>query len=51
MRGLAGDGFSTSLLRFKRDVDVKTVGFTREIELVALLLAFGGIEALSIGVD
>jgi len=50
MRGLAGDGFSTSLLRFKRDVDVETAGFTREIELVALL-AFEGIEALSIGVD
>lgn len=31
---LTGEGFSPSPLRFKRDADVETVGFTREIELV-----------------
>jgi len=33
-RDLTGEGFSISPLRFKRDVDVETVGFTREIEFV-----------------
>ena len=51
MRGLTGDSFSTSLLRFKRDVDVETVGFTREIGLEGLLLVLEGIEVLSTVVD
>jgi len=48
---LTGEGFSTSPLRFKRDVDVKTVGFTREIEPVVPLLSLGGKEVLSVVVD
>ena len=48
---MTGEGFSSSPLRFKRDVDVETVGFTREIDLALLLLSPGVTEALSIVVD
>ena len=51
MRGLTGDGFSTSLLRFKKEVAVETIDCIRETEVVVLLLAFEGIEALSVIVD
>ena len=52
MDGLDGKGFSTSPLRFKREVDVETVGFTREIELVEPpLRSLGGIEMLSVVVS
>ena len=49
---MTGEGFSTSPLRFKRVVDVETVGFTREIErVVPPLLLLGGTEVLSVVVD